>query len=90
MTATSRDEVTALLEPLIREAERTGQWLRCSYQDITMSPAELRKYNREGQFCWGPVNWTLFDPKTLLQSPEDAKSKAIAHNEQLIKRGVKP
>lgn len=75
-----------LLEPLIKQAEREGKWLLCSYQGITFSPKELREENAKGNFRWGPVNWRLFDPKTLLRDPEKARLEAVKHNDEIERR----
>ena len=60
---TTREEVLKHLNPLIDQAEREGKYLYSYYQGIWFSPAELRKQNANGSFCWGPCNWALRDPK---------------------------
>lgn len=54
------------MEEILQEAEKGGLWLHCFYGDLWFSPAELRKAQSEGRFCWGPVNWTLRRPEELL------------------------
>lgn len=54
------------LQDLINDARSRGLWLRCSYQNLWFSPDELEKYNREGQFRWGIVNFTLRNPHERL------------------------
>lgn len=50
------------LEPMFKEADATGKWFHCSYQDLWFSPAELRAHHAKGKFLWGAVNWRLRDP----------------------------
>lgn len=86
------ENITAkiLLEPLLQRAEKEGKWLRCTYQGIEFSPKELREENANGHFCWGPVNWFLFDPKEKLRDPEEeaekVRQRTIKNNEDIKKR----
>lgn len=73
------------LEPLIREAEREGKWLLCSYQQILFSPKELRDQNSKGNFRWGPVNWRLVDPPKP-KNPQAAFDRVVRENEELARR----
>jgi hypothetical protein len=57
------EEVRQLLLLLIEEARRGGLWLHAKSHDLWFSPDELESLNLAGQFLWGPVNWTLRDPK---------------------------
>jgi hypothetical protein len=84
-----REEILKMLEPLFEKAEKEGLWFESNYQRFNLTPSELRERHAKGELIWGPVNWTLIDPKTLLDDPEQARLKAIKHNERLYKRGLK-
>ncbi len=56
------------LEPLIKEAEDTGQWLFTPYQGMWFTPKELREKNKNGSFRWGPASWQLVDPQEKIES----------------------
>jgi len=62
----SEEKIRDGLDELIRRAERERLWLRCHYDDLWFSPAELRKANAAGRFLWGAVNWELRDPAEKL------------------------
>ncbi len=62
-TTTLQDE----LAPLFERAEREGLWFHCLYQNIWLSPAELRDYQRQGRFLWSAGNWELADPKEHIE-----------------------
>ena len=74
---TTKQEIVALLEPLLAQAEREGKWLHCSYQDLWFSPKQLRERNAAGRFLWGPVNWTLRDPHEKLADLLDRAASAL-------------
>lgn len=74
------------LDDLINKAEREGKWLISNYQGIQLTPNELRAYNRRGELCWGPVNWTLFDPKTLLKDEAAELARVRKHNDSINER----
>lgn len=74
------------MEPLIKEAERKGLWLRSHYQHISFSPKELRAEMATGNFRWGPINWELIDPATLMRDPDAEFKAAKQHNDILEKR----
>ena len=60
------EELATLCDDLLTmcdEAERAGQWLNCSYQDIWFSPHELRVEIGRGRFWWDRVNWQFRDPR---------------------------
>lgn len=61
----------AALAPLIEQAERERKWLWCNYQDIWVTPKQLRESNAKGMLLWSPENWKLRDPQEQL-----AKAKA--------------
>lgn len=61
-----KQSILADLAPMFAEAERDGLWFNSTYQDLWFSPDELRKQHGRGSFVWGPVNWTLRDPKEHL------------------------
>lgn len=90
MAECTREEVLDDLEPLIREAERTGKWLHCVYQDLWFSPAELRAENAGGHFIWGAVNWTLRDPldeyARLCKEVHDSQARAVRARDAFAKR----
>lgn len=58
--------ILAGLEPMFEEAERTGKWFHCGYQDLWFSPKQLRAEHAKGSFIWGAVNWRLRDPQELV------------------------
>ena len=64
MTKDESDLMMAELQTMAREAERTGKWFHCNYQDLWFSPREIRTLWDKGQFRWGPVNWKLLFPST--------------------------
>jgi len=70
------NEIRESIEALIQEAERKGLWLHCYYQDIWRSPQQLREANAKGQFLWGPVNWSLRDPKERLDEARERSQRA--------------
>lgn len=65
------------LSPLIAQARTERKWLHCSYQDLWFSPSDLEEKNREGRFLWGPINWTLRDPKEHLEELERRAKSAL-------------
>lgn len=73
------------LSRLIDKAERDGQWLRCSYQDLVFTPQELRDENAKGRFVWGVCNWQLIDPRERLNA-ELKKAEAAASNAAEIRK----
>ena len=89
-TEPTREEVIALLEPLIARAESEGKWLRHTYygDDVCMSPKEFRASIAEGRFIHGPVNWELIDPKSLLVDIDKEVEKMKLHNERIWDRIV--
>lgn len=78
MTATSdqKNEIISSLEPLFREANKTGKWFFSPYQAMWFSPRELRDAHARGRFVWGPVNWQLRDPRELLTDAEKSLKDA--------------
>lgn len=54
------------LVELIEQAKQEGKYLHCAYQDICFTPFELEDLNHQGRFCWGPVNWQLVTPDSLV------------------------
>lgn len=72
----TKEEILALLEPLLQQAEKEKKWLFCRYQLLWFSPAELRAALKENRFVWGPVNWELHDPQERLHELELAVSRA--------------
>lgn len=59
--------ILASLEPMFKEAEDRKLWFHSSYQDIWLSPKELREQHAQGRLIWGPVNWRLRDPQEYLK-----------------------
>lgn len=78
------------MKELIEQAEREGKWLQSIYQCINFSPAELRKAQSEGRFCWGPVNWRLIDPHELLRDTAKEMSAIQKHNDDIVRRMSQP
>jgi hypothetical protein len=74
-----RQAIVTDLAPLFQEAEATGKWFHCTYQDLWFSPAELRKEHAEGRFFWGAINWTLRDPKEMLEARAREAQAAADH-----------
>lgn len=68
-------DIAQQLDEMIQTARAEGKWLWCRYQDIWFSPDQLKEQNRNGKFLWGPVNWTLRDPKERVN---EAKARADA------------
>lgn len=85
-TKAKRKHILELLEPMFEQAERESLWFRSNYQGVSFSPTELRKEQAQGRLIWGPVNWTLFNPETLLKNAEREYDKAIEHNAEIWKR----
>lgn len=80
MRVQEKQTILEELEFLIKEAEEKGWWLRSHYQQLEFSPRELRESNAQGRFIWGPVNWELIDPKTLLKDEEKELHSLRKHN----------
>lgn len=59
------NHIIKALEPMFKQADAEGLWFRSSYQDIWLSPDELRRYQADGKFVWGPINWELRNPIQL-------------------------
>lgn len=51
------------LEPLFKEAEKYGLWFYTSYQQLWLSPQELREEQANGRFIWGAANWQIRSPE---------------------------
>lgn len=71
------------LYELIQEAERTGQWLRCSYQNMWFSPAALMKIHADGRLMWGVDNWELRDPRDHLAAADRDVKEAQAKYDRI-------
>lgn len=68
------------MELMFQEAERTGKWFYCSYQDLWFSAKDLRKRRENGCFRWGVENWELRDPQERLAQLKialEAMKKAV-------------
>lgn len=74
------------LRVLIEKAEHEGKWLRCFYQNLWFSPAELRHANDNGRFNWSPENFELRDPQDLLEQKRYALNVAQADLEAAERR----
>ena len=74
------------LYELIQEADRTGQWLRCSYQNIWLSPAELTKSHAEGRLMWAVDNWVLRDPEDHLAAADKEVKEAQGQRDRIEAR----
>jgi hypothetical protein len=55
-------EFVQLMEPLFERAEKNKLWFWSRYQDIWLSPTQLKTEMAGGRFRWGPSNWELRDP----------------------------
>lgn len=82
----SKLDTPALLEPLIQEAEKKGLWLETTYQAISFSPKELRENLANGRFLWGPVNWRLINPESLMRDEPAEFAKIKKYNQSIAKR----
>lgn len=74
------------LRELIEKAEREGKWLRCAYQNMWLSPAELRHANDDGRLNWSPESFELRDPQDLLEQKRHAVEVAQADLEATERR----
>ena len=79
-------EVTEGLAPMFEEAIEKGLWFHCSYQDIWMSPEDLKQSQSEGLYRWGAVNWRLEDPQIHLKQLESRATSARSAVEAFGKR----
>lgn len=79
----SLEDFEKLMQPMLDEAESKGLWFYCDYQGINKSPKEIREEWKNGSYRWGPVNWRLIDPKTLLKDEEKEIQKIINYNKQI-------
>ena len=76
---TQREQILAGLEPLIQKAERMDLLLRArafGHDELIFTPKELRAYHQKGQYIWGAVNWTLEEPRIVINSLERDIKKA--------------
>lgn len=73
---TNKEQILASLDPLFKEAEEKGLWFYCDYQQLWLSPKELKKHHKDGIFIWGAMNWQLRDPNDLLILAEEKIRKA--------------
>lgn len=62
-----KNTVAKQLEPLFKRAKEEGLWFCCRYQNIWLSPNELRKSQERGELIWGAQNWKLKDPTIYLE-----------------------
>lgn len=88
-TAVKTWEPDAALQSLIRQAREERKWLHCSYQDLWFSPTELEREWANGRFRWGAVNWTLRDPKILIEQSNADATNAIAYRDRILARITK-
>lgn len=63
------------MEPLIRQAENEGLWLKSLHQGFWFKPQELRECQNRGEFLYNPVNWTLGMPPEVNKEEETIKLK---------------
>jgi hypothetical protein len=78
------------MEDLFERAEREGLWFYTNYQQMWFSPKELKKYQAEGRFRWGPLNWHLRNPREALDEAARQMAQAQQYYETLkaqIERG---
>lgn len=81
-----RQRIIDSLEPLFQRAREKGLWFRSNYQGFHFSPKEFRERLAKGECCWGPVNWELIDPNTLLKDEALEAKKVREHNVEIRKR----
>lgn len=67
----TKEEIIKDLKPLYNEAEEKNLWFYSNYQDMWISPNELRQKQSEDRFLWGAVNWELRDPHEKVEDMED-------------------
>lgn len=72
-----KEAILKSLEPMFKRAEKEGLWFHSAYQDMWVSPKELRDYQKDNRFIWGIDNWELRDPEekinVLLKNIESFK-----------------
>lgn len=56
------EKVVKALQPLFEKANKKELWFYNQNMDIWFSPQELKKYQDEGRFLWGPDSWQLRSP----------------------------
>lgn len=71
------------LDELIDEADRSGKWLNTYYQNLWFTPAQLRKENQNGKFCWSAENFSLRDPVERMRELNANQQKAAAEYERV-------
>lgn len=59
--STAVDHIRSL-EEMFEKAKSKGLWFVSNYQNIWLSPNELRKEQAKGLYQWGASNWTLRNP----------------------------
>ena len=74
------------LEAMFKEADETGKWFWCHYQDLWFSPDKLRKEQAEGRFRWGAVNWKLRDPAERVLETEAKLEYAKREHDRVLKQ----
>lgn len=74
------------LKPLFDRAERYGQWFHCSYQDIWLSPKQLRAEQAAGRYVWGAENWALRDPYDRIREAEQVLVRAQESLDNIIRQ----
>lgn len=72
---------------MFKEAEEKKLWFFSQYQQIWLSPDELRKYQENRRFRWGPVNWQLRDPQEYLDQL-DKEIKHLQEKRELIREKI--
>lgn len=80
-------EIRAELAPMFERAEAERLWFWCSYQDIWLSPAELRAEQDQGRLIWGAVNWKLRDPAEMI-AERQARVDAAQRELDAVRRRV--
>lgn len=75
-----------LMAPLFAQAEASGTWFFCAYQQLVFSPQELRDANAAGRFRWGPLNWELRRPEEEHERLHGEVQKAVKELEVFEQR----
>lgn len=73
------------LAPMFAEARARGLWFFANYQNIWLSPDELRDAQANGRYRWASP-WKLRDPRERLKELDDAIAKAEATKAEFLVR----
>jgi hypothetical protein len=74
---------------LFDQARLKRLWFYTNYQQIWFTPEELRTYQMEGRFRWGPPNWRLRDPQEYLDEVNREVECAMLRQKQIVAKIAK-